>query len=197
MVEQARRGRGQTRQQDQVSSGGDRGEHRARGGGQEGSDDASEEWSGESTGELEGSATEEEATNSGGRSGEGTRGQQQNWTRMEASRVSCMGMRGPEKATPGTPPPTAANKEGARGRHGARPAQRGGQGGRREKSAGKPPECGATVGAARPLEWPTIPPEWGRRRGAARPPKWQKTHGGPDREWAGESSCHRASTPPE
>ena len=105
MVEQARRGRGQTRQQDQVSSGGDRGEHRARGGGQEGSDDASEEWSGESTGELEGSATEEEATNSGGRSGEGTRGQQQNWTRMEASRVSCMGMRGPEKATPGTPPP--------------------------------------------------------------------------------------------
>ena len=51
----------------------------------------------------------------------------------------------------------------------------------REKVPAKPWESGATMGAAKPLKWPTSPPEWGTRRGDVRPPEWRKTHRGPAR----------------
>ena len=63
-AEQACGRRGQ--EQEQVSSDGDGGEHRARGGDQERSDDASEEWSGDNTEKSEGSSTEEEEITAGG-----------------------------------------------------------------------------------------------------------------------------------
>ena len=53
-----------------MSSDGDRGESRARGDGQEGSNGASEGWSDESAEDSEGSETEEEATTAGGAEGE-------------------------------------------------------------------------------------------------------------------------------
>ena len=90
-----------------------------------------------------------------------------------------------------------ADDAGARGRHGARPVQRGKMEAGGKIKAAKPQECGATTGAARTLEWPTSPLEWGTRRGSARPPEWRKTRGGPATEWAGESSRHRVPTPPE
>ena len=53
-----------------MSSNGDGGDRRTRGGVQEGSDDASKEWSGESAEDSERSETEEEATTTGGPKGE-------------------------------------------------------------------------------------------------------------------------------
>ena len=50
----------------------------------------------------------------------------------------------------GKAPSPADDETGAQGRHEARPVQRGKNGGRREKRAAKPRECGATTGAARP-----------------------------------------------
>ena len=96
-----------------------------------------------------------------------------------------MGMRGPTRATPVKPPlqPPTRRESGAAMGQGRR------KGGDKDVSKknvpAKPQECGATTGAARPLEWPTSPPEWGTRRGRARPPEWRKTHRGTSREWAG------------
>ena len=97
----------------------------------------------------------------------------------------------------GNYPSAAADEAGARGRHGARPAQMGGKESGGGKVTEKSQECWATTGAVMPPEWPTSPLEWGKRRGAASHQKWQKTHGGTAREWAGESSFHRATTSPE
>ena len=80
--------------------------------------------------------------------------------------------------TPGNPPPRPPTRR-ERGAAMVRGRRKGG-----DKEAGgkhvpeKPRECGATTGAARP-------------------PEWRKNHRVLAREWAEESSCHRATTPPE
>ena len=121
-----------------MSSDGDRGERRARGDGQEGSNNASEEWSGDSAEDSEGSETEDEATTLGGAEGERETRTATPWGTQDSgagelhweARERYMGKRGPAGATPEKPLSVAANEAGARGRHGARPAQRGQQGGR-------------------------------------------------------------------
>ena len=135
--EQTRGGRVQTWNQDQVISDGDGGEHRERGEGQEGSDDASKEWSGKSTGESEGSAMEEEATNAGGTElGRETRTATA-WGMLESVAGELHGDERSGRGDTRKSPSAAADKAGARVPHGVRSAQRGGQGGRQEKRAGE------------------------------------------------------------
>ena len=100
----------------------DGGEHCVKEKGQEGSDNASKEWGSESTGDSKGSATEAEATNAGGSEwGRAT------WTTIACSTQECVAkkMHGDAWANGGKnrkSPSTAAEKEGAWGHHGARPA---------------------------------------------------------------------------
>ena len=81
-------------------------------------------------------------------------------------------------------PSAAADEAGARGRHRARQAQRGRNGGRRENKADKTLGVWGDDRDMRHLDWPMIPLERVSRRGATRSMKWRKTHRGPAREWA-------------
>ena len=185
---------GRRGQHDQVSSDGAGEEYRARGGAEGESSDESTGWSG---GESDGPATDEEATNA---EGTGWAGEPRTATSGGTQESGADRHLGDAMAGGGNTrkaSSTAADARGAGGRHGARTAQKGRFTGQQETRLANSWECGVTTEAARPPEWSTIPPEWGVRRGAARPLEWQETHGGPAREWEGESSCHRALTPPE
>ena len=127
----------------------------------------------------------------GGQSWKGRRGRRRHGACRNAACSSYMGKRGLEGATPGNPPtqpPTRWERRAAMGRGRCKGGYK--EAGR-ENMPEKPLECSATTGAVKPPEWPTNPLKWGTRRGAARPPEWQKTHKGPARKWAGDSSCHR------
>ena len=136
-ADQARRGKVQTRHQDQVSSDGKGGEYHARGANQEGSNDKRAEWSGADSEEMEGLAIEEEATTVGWPGWEKETRTATEWGTQESGvgwlQGEVMVGRGENKKYFST----AANKGGARGRHGARQAQGGISRGRRENPARK------------------------------------------------------------
>ena len=146
-VEQVRGGRGKDMQRDQVSSDGARGEYRTSGAGQEESVDESAEWSGA---ELEGSATEEEATTTGGQSGKERSGRRRCEGLRTAARESNLETRWPTGATPGKPPPQPPTRR-ERGAAMGRGRQTGGG----LEASGKtrranPRECGAMTGSVSP-----------------------------------------------
>ena len=124
--------RGQGQDQDQLSSNGDWGELRKRDG-QEESDDASEEWSGRSADDSGGSDTEEDRMTAGGPEERRETLTVSPWGTQESGAGAVQGGVRDDGSDTVKSPSAAAEEEGARGRHGARPAQGGGKGGRRRE----------------------------------------------------------------
>ena len=182
---------------EQVSSNGDGGERRDRGYGKEESNNASEGWSGENTEDLAGSATEEEAMTAGGAEWESETRTATPWGMQDRGAGAIHGDARAGRGDTGKSPSAAVNETEARGCYGARPAQKGGQGARRKKHAEKTLGVRGDDRGRNASRVVHESPEWGTRRGAARPQEWRKTHRGPARELAGESSYHREPTPPE
>ena len=146
---------------------------------------------------MEGPAKEEEATTAGGKGWERDTGTETAWGTQESGKVELPGDAIAGGGNTGKDPFAAANKAGAQGRHGVRPANR-------ERSRGQPENQSDKSSGVRGDDWgceasgvARFTLEWVARRGVARPPEWLKIDGGTTREWVGESSCHRASTPPE
>ena len=162
--------------------------------GREENADKGAEWSGA---ESEGAVTEGEAMTAGGQGRKERRGRQRRGGCRKMERGGYLGTQWPAGATPVMNPLRPLTR-----REWVAAIGRGWKTGGGLEAGGttrtaNPWDCRATTGAALPPKWPTSPPELGTRRGVARPPEWQKTHEGPAREWEGESSHHRASTPPE
>ena len=143
--------------------------------------DENDGWSGA---DLEGSVTEEEATEEEVKTAEGA-----GWdckTRTETAggmqEIGTEGRSGDELASRGNTrkaSSTAADKARSGGATGQDLSKGGGlQTGRKTQPASLL-ECGATKGATMPPEWPTSPWEWGTRRGEANPPEWRKPMGVP------------------
>ena len=181
---------------DQVSSDGEGGEYCKRGADHEGND-KSAEWSGADSKETKGSAIEEEAKTAGRAGGECRCVQKRRGKPKKGAWSSNKGKRWQEVATPGKPPPrppTRREHEAAMGR-GKRKRGDPETGG--ENRTVKYWECRATTGDARPPEWTTSPLELETRGGGIEASGVAENPRGPFREWAGDSSPHRAPTLPE
>ena len=140
---------------------------------------------------------EKDATSAGGTEWERETRTATAWGTQESGAGKLHGEARASGGNTGKSPSAASGEAGARGPHGARPAQRRIHGGGRENKAG---ETSGVRGDNRVCKASGVDhesPVVGDGEGAARPPEWRKTNRGPIREWAGESSHHRALTPPE
>ena len=147
----------------------DRGEHRKRGDGQEESENASRGCSGENTEDSERSETEEEAMTAGGTEWERETRTARPWVMQYSVAGAIHGDARAGRGYTKKAHSAADDETGARSRYGARPAQRGRQGGRQKKHEGK---TSGVWGDNRGREASRVAhesPEWGTRRGSARP----------------------------
>ena len=170
-----------------------RGEYRARGAGQEESVDESAEWSGAKT---EGLTTKEEATTAGEEGWERATWSETAWGTQGSGKGEQRGAAMAGGGDTWKPPSATADKVGAQGRHGTRPAERGRNRGRRENQAGESSGVWGSDGGCKASGVAHESPGVGFEEGGHKASGVAGKTRGLAREWEGESSRHRAPTPP-